>query len=269
MKLKTNCLRGFVLLFLLLASTAMVKADHSWGSYHWARSSNPFTLQLGDNLTNTTRSNWKSNFGIAIADWNKSTVLDTVAVAGGTRARRCAITGGRVEVCNSAYGQTGWLGVAGISVTNGHITGAYVKLNDTYSMNDAEEQLVMCQEIGHTFGLGHQDEGFYNAPLGTCMDYTQASTANQNMHPNQHDYDMLEQIYAHLDSSTTIGAMAVPAQVALGDYRSPRAWGRAVRFNKEGQAILFERDFGNGHKIFTHIYPVPGSRFYNDEDHEH
>jgi hypothetical protein len=25
-------------------------ADHSWGNYHWARTSNPFTLQTGDNL---------------------------------------------------------------------------------------------------------------------------------------------------------------------------------------------------------------------------
>ncbi len=30
----------------------------------------------------------------------------------------------------------------------------------------------MCQEIGHDFGLDHQDENFNNPNLGTCMDYT-------------------------------------------------------------------------------------------------
>ena len=26
-------------------------ANHSWGGYHWARTANPFTLKLGNNLT--------------------------------------------------------------------------------------------------------------------------------------------------------------------------------------------------------------------------
>ena len=26
-------------------------ANHSWGNYHWARTSNPFTVKLGDNVT--------------------------------------------------------------------------------------------------------------------------------------------------------------------------------------------------------------------------
>ena len=25
-------------------------ADHSWGTYHWARTVNPFTLKTGDNV---------------------------------------------------------------------------------------------------------------------------------------------------------------------------------------------------------------------------
>jgi hypothetical protein len=56
-------------------------------------------------------------------------------------------------------------------------------------------------------------------------------------------------------------------EIALGDYRSPRSWGRAIRFNAHGQAILFERDFGNGHKIITHIFPVPGGKY--DDEHDH
>ena len=68
----------------------------------------------------------------------------------------------------------------------------------------------MCQEVGHTFGLDHQDENFNNANLGTCMDYTNDPSTNQ--HPNKHDYDELITIYSHLDSTTTVGAIAPASQ---------------------------------------------------------
>ena len=52
----------------------------------------------------------------------------------------------------------------------------------------------MCQEIGHDFGLNHQDVDFTNYNLGSCMDYTNSPDSNQK--PNQHDYYQLELIYA-------------------------------------------------------------------------
>lgn len=263
MKSKSNFFGGVFLFLLLLASVSVVKADHSWGGYHWARQSNPFTLRMGNNVN----ASWFQYLDVARIDWNNSSVLDTVIVAGGVNPKRCPITSGMIQVCNERYGRTGWLGVAGISVSSGHITGAYVKLNDTYSMTVAEKQLVMCQEIGHTFGLDHQDENFYNAPLGTCMDYTQTSTAGQNMHPNQHDYDMLQTIYAHLDSTTTIGAMAVSPQVAQAEFGSPRAWGQLIRVSAHGAPILFKRDFPNGQQVFTFVFPAPGERLADEDNH--
>lgn len=105
----------------------------------------------------------------ASADWSKSTVLNTTVVAGSTNPKNCKGVSGRVEVCNSTYGNNGWLGIASISVTGGtHITQGTVKLNDTY-FNTARyntpawRNLVTCQEVGHTFGLDHQDENFDNA----------------------------------------------------------------------------------------------------------
>ena len=74
----------------------------------------------------------------------------------------------------------------------------------------------MCQEVGHTLGLDHQDENFDNPNLGTCMDYT--SDPGTNQHPNQHDYDELEAIYAHLDTTTTVGS-AAPASGQLQRVR--------------------------------------------------
>lgn len=266
MKSKSTIFGGVLLLFLLLTSTATAKVDHTWGNYHWARSG-VVNLRLGDNLSSAWKSAPNNFFQTAIADWNRSTVIELFPEAGGVNPKRCPIVGGMVQVCNSSYGRTGWLGVAGISATNGHITGAYVKLNDTYSMTAAEKQLVMCQEIGHTFGLGHQDEGFNNPPLGTCMDYTSTATAPENMHPNAHDYELLEQIYAHSDTTSTISSMAVPAEVALADYRSPRAWGRVIRVSREGNPMVFRRDFPNGHQVFTFVFPVPGGRLA-DEEHD-
>ena len=263
MKSKSTFFGGVLLLFLLLASTSVVKADHSWGGYHWARPANPFVLRLGNNVNSV----WAPFLNVASQDWNKSTVLDTLVVPGGVSPKRCPITSGMIQVCNERYGRTGWLGIAGISANNGHITGAYVKLNDSYSMTTAEKQMVTCQEIGHAFGLDHQDEGFNNPPMGTCMDYTATATAGSNMHPNQHDYDMLQQIYAHADAITTISnPMTVPAEVALEDYRSPRAWGKLVRVSREGNPMLFRRDFPNGHQIFTFVFPVPGGRLADEED---
>ncbi|MGH9153860.1 MAG: hypothetical protein ACRD03_16005, partial [Acidimicrobiales bacterium] len=180
-------------------------ADHSWGGYHWARTSSPFTLKVGDNVSGA----WDAHLDVSVADWSASTVLDLDKAAGSTNPRNCKGVNGRVEVCNARYGNNGWLGVAQIRASGSHITQGVVKLNDTYFTTPSYDtpawrNLVMCQEIGHTFGLHHQDEAFGNPNLGTCMDYTGDPSSNQ--HPNQHDYDMLETIYDHLDGSTTVGA---------------------------------------------------------------
>src|SRR5262245_39009596 len=169
---------------------------HTWGNYHWARTSNPFTVKLIDNVN----SNWDSYLTVASSDWTSSTVLNTTIVAGTGGASQCKAKTGQVNVCNAAYGATGWLGIASISISGSHITAGTVKLNDTYYAQaqyntPAWRALVTCQEVGHTFGLAHQDENFNNANLGTCMDYTNLPASNQ--HPNAHDYSLLQTIYSH------------------------------------------------------------------------
>lgn len=182
-------------------------ASHSWSIYHWGRTASPFTVKLGNNVA----SNWDAYLSEASTDWTASTVLDTAIVAGSaSNVKRCSPPDGRVEVCNAKYGFNGWLGVAGIYVTGGHIYKGYVKLNDSYfntsTYNKPEwRRLVMCQEVGHEFGLDHQDEIFDNPNLGTCMDYTNNPKGPpSNEHPNQHDYGQLETIYSHTDSTTTV-----------------------------------------------------------------
>ena len=106
----------------------------------------------------------------------------------------------------------------------------------------------MCQEIGHTLGLDHQDENFDNPPLGTCMDYSSDPVPNQ--HPNQHDYDQLDFIYAHLDELTSI-RLSLRGALAFGEFPNRSDWGRLLKDN--GRVALFERDLGGGHKMFTHV----------------
>ncbi len=220
-----------------LAASAL--ASHSWGSYHWARTANPFTLKLGDNVNST----WDAHLATTSADWSLPSVLDTTIVAGATRPKNCRPTSGRVEVCNASYGNNGWLGIAQIWISGSHITQGVVKLNDTYFNtptynSPAWRNLVMCQEIGHTLGLDHQDTNFGNANLGTCMDYTSnPSGPPSNEHPNSHDYEQLGIIYAHLDSTTTVGSVA-PSSGQLQRVRDD----------------LWVQDLGNGRRIFTFVF---------------
>jgi hypothetical protein len=239
-------------------------ANHSWGGYHWARTANPFTIKAGDNVD----SRWDDYLDEAIFDWNQSVQLDLLKVAGGTRPRNCRPTAGRIEVCNDRYGNTGWLGIAQIWVTDGtHITQAVTKLNDTY-FNTATyntpgwHRLVTCQEIAHDFGLDHQDETFDNTNLGTCMDYTNDPDGTikgqlSNEHPNAHDYEEIAIIYKHLDSTTTIGSAlpsSAPGAMADLDPEGRGQWGRLVRSTANGRVQTFVLDFGNGNRIVTEVF---------------
>ena len=248
-----------VVLLALLALAAVASpasASHSWNNYHWARTSNPFTLKVGNNVKIT----WAAQFNTSVTDWNSSSVMDLTDVAG-TSNKRCSAVAGTVQVCNGTYGNNGWLGLASIWLSGGHITQGTAKMNDTYfntsTYNNPNEKLhVMCQEIGHTFGLGHTSED--GSSQNTCMDYFSNTGANAgstlSTRPNQHDYDMLASIYAHLDSSTTIGAL--PADAANARLDTPADWGKEV--HAEGRASIYMREFASGHKIITFVYWVEG-----------
>lgn len=256
------------LLFLAFATATF--ANHAWGKYHWNLSTAQTEiapLKIGDNL-NTAE--WKSSLALASQDWNPSVLKNQVVE--GTSNANCDPTLGQVEVCNSAYGTNGWLGIAQVWAYRGkdaHIAQAVVKLNDTYFNTpqyntEPWRNLVTCQEIGHTFGLDHQDENFTNANLGTCMDYTNDPDGTlfvqaNNEHPNQHDYDMLEEIYAHVNSSTGGGGPGKGGgkkPVSIGkniDLDDPSAWGKAVKQDAQGNGSLYVRDLGNGFEIVTHV----------------
>jgi hypothetical protein len=257
----TRSRRSLVVTFAAaLLFAAFPSADHSWSNYHWARQTNPFTLQVGDNVSAA----WDAYLTEAINDWNQSGVLNLNRIAGGTRPKNCRPTSGRIEACNARYGNNGWLGIAQIWITGGtHITQAITKLNDTYFDTPtydtpAWRRLVTCQEIAHDFGLDHQDENFNNPNLGSCMDYTSDPDGPpSNEHPNRHDFDQLEAIYGHLDTTSTVGAASpgdAPPAMNQMDFDTPGHWGRLIRSSANRRAEVYELDFGRGHKVITHVF---------------
>lgn len=236
-----------------------VEASHSWGGYHWARTSSPFVLKLGDNVS----SQWDSYLVTASNKWSLSTVLDTIIVRTLSN-KNCRATLGRVEVCNSRYGNNGWLGIASIWINGDHITQGTVKLNDTYFNTStynkpAWRNLVVCQEVAHTFGLAHQDETFSNSNLGSCMDYTDDPDGTiksqlDNQYPNQHDYDELVTIYSHLDPTTTLSQSTATSKQNsdIGELRSE--WGKSIKKDQKGRDSVFEKDLGDGNKVLTEVF---------------
>lgn len=259
-RLIVRALASAALVSLVLAAPAL--ASHSWSNYHWAQASTSapnVRVPLVNDLTpSSIGTDWPALFhggagapggglGSVVHDWSNadlygstwSDLLETPwATGSGTP---CDAVADQVVVCNGSYGETGWLGIAQISVFKSHIRYGFAKVNDTYLDdpargydNDVARQHVLCQEVGHTFGLGHQDES--GADLDTCMDYARP---HDNAHPNAHDNEQLNAIYSsHTDGSKGGGG---PGR---GNGKS------SVR--RLGKNVYVEH-FENGVKVFTHV----------------
>lgn len=235
----------------VIAFSQPAGANHSWGIYHWARTANPFTLKVVDSVT----SQWDSHLDTAQGDWAQSTVLNLTQEQGDESSnsrRKCNPVAGKIRVCNQRYGFNGWLGIANIWLTTGsHIAQGNTKLNDSYfdtsTYNKPEwRQFVACQEIGHDFGLDHQDTNFDNPNLGSCMDYTNNPLGPpDNTHPNAHDYDQLQTIYSHTDSFNSYAG-------ELDTNVHPR--GRGVFVGTETSPVGIEVAQDGVYTVITFIY---------------
>jgi len=150
--------------FVAIAAAAIVavmstpaQATHSWNGYHWARSGEAHIT-----IYSSVTSGWTSALSTANYDWNKSSYLGNTLVSSDTSSSTrssCPMPSGAVRVCNYYYGSNGWAGLASINLYSGtkHISRASAKMNDTYlaSAGSAKRQGVMCQEVGHDWGLAH------------------------------------------------------------------------------------------------------------------
>ena len=254
--------RRSLLAAVLLLSAVPMFGSHSWSTYHWRRTTSQVTPPVTMNISST----WQTYAPRVMTDWNASTVIESPWSFGAITSRSsCASATGRIEVCNSTYGATGWLGIAGISLSGGHISKGYTKLNDTY-YNTAQyntpawRRLVFCQEVGHDYGLAHQNEIFTNVNTGSCMDYTNAPAGGvvggfnygpSNEYPNAHDYSQLLTIYNHFD------LVSLPFDELTADATRPTKieefmakadqWGEPIAFDPEGRPTVFFRRAAPNH----------------------
>lgn len=284
------------------ALSSPAQADHAWADYHWKKGSGALTVPVGDNVD----ANWDSYLrdamnggtnsnGQAGDGWNDVTgIIASPVVAGSTNAKNCKAVPGTIQVCNSRYGQTQWLGIASIWLSGGHISQGTTKLNDTY-FNTAKyntpawRRLVTCQEVGHDYGLGHTNEIFTNVNDGTCMDYTNAPAGGtvggfnygaSNEYINSHDKAMLASIYDHSETAATNFAVRTvgqaPTSSNAGGFSdaesvpgdSPAQWGRAIHRDGQGRPDVFLLDYGNGKKKITHVFWTLDAKVQGGHDHD-
>lgn len=173
-------------------------AGHNWNGYHWA--SNSVTTPIALKVIDSTTSAWDGQRVEMQEQWSYSPRLALATDSANDKKNvrsRCPLKAGQLRVCNYFYGNTGWVGIATINLdSSGHITHARAAMNDSYVDYWTLERKnhVMCQEIGHIFGLNHTSED--GSSQQTCMDY---SNDTLSQYPNQHDYDQLLAIYGHSD----------------------------------------------------------------------
>jgi hypothetical protein len=270
-----------VSLVVVLLAAVPVFASHGWGSYHWGRSCATCarSINVYSSLA-TTNTNWydhlyKSTYGdpanpntVNRRGWDNSSVLTLTIVSSATDSStryNCPTVSNHVRVCNYTYGSNGWLGLAQINTVSGstHIAWGKAKMNDTYFNSgypNTEKRHVMCQEVGHDFGLGHTSEN--GSSQNTCMDYYQ-NTGNSDWTstgPNQHDFDQLLTQH-HWGAKTflpgdNITTLSLPFSE---DLNEPWQWGTPQAWDAEGQPNLFKLTIGtdsegNEHDIWTHVY---------------
>lgn len=254
---------SFALLVIVTLVAVPVFAAHSWSTYHWRRT----TSEVSPPVTMNIGAAWQPYTSRVMSDWNASTVINSPWSYGAiSSTKRCTSATGQIEVCNNTYGQNGWLGIAGISLSGGHIIKGYVKLNDTYYASatyntPAWRRMVFCQEVGHTYGLGHVNETFTDLNTGSCMDYTNDPSGTKgtngtlsNEYTNSHDYSQLLVQYNHMDSA----AVSLPFDDMVRDSTRPETigeilnkagqWGEPIAFDEQGRPTTFFLKTGTNHK---------------------
>jgi hypothetical protein len=206
---RKRCVIAIAIALAGTTATPVSALTQSWNGYHWARTG-PLQISLGDNLGTP----WAPYLAPAAAGWSAAKNIDFKVTAGKSIATTCGGVYGTVQVCNSNYGATGWLGYANVWLSGGFIVQGTVKLNDYY-FNQAKynttawRNMTICQEIGHTLGLAHTNTVRTDLNTGSCMDYSNDPSGTvggsngtlANVAPNNVDYAALDGIYAKLDAT--------------------------------------------------------------------
>jgi hypothetical protein len=183
-------------------SDLLVQKSHAWNTYHW-KDLNP---AVADNTRNFM---WTGEVPFYVEHWAS---LETPIQPIMSSKRRADVS---VVEANS----NDWLGLAQIWISSGHIVEGKVLLNTNVltqsRFSQAAAQHVLCQEIGHIWGLGHNRND-----LDTCMnDCLDAPTYDDWLyclnHPegvdtNAHDIEQLLLQYDHVHENPDDGGNSMP-----------------------------------------------------------
>lgn len=276
---------------LCLALSAPVQSDHSWANYHWDIATTDAPLSL---YTSLSEPHWPSIVADAVDEWDGNDpdsagytdhLRPTILGTSSANPKRCRPNNGQILVCSDSYGLRGWLGVATVWASGDHITRANTQLNDSYHNvapynSNSWRRAVACQELGHDFGLGHQNEDFNTDATMSCMEYTSAPAGNET--PDAHDYEQLDAIYtAHAAETDDGGGGGGGPGGGPPDGRGPKnadaftfvepgathpragidpAWGRTIGYDREGRPNRFMQMQPDGTRKLTHVTWVPGYR---------
>ena len=221
-------------------------ANHSWGSYHWARTSNPFTLKLDNNVTTAWTPTSPPPLLTGLPPPCSTRAIIT-AIGLSEHAVSPAPAGSRSAT--ATYGNNGWLGVARSRSAATHHP----------AHGQAQRHLLQHSDLQHApwrqprhvprgrphVGLDHQDVNFdqheprdlhglhqHTGPRTS----TRTRTTTTSCRPST----------AHLDSTTTVGASAGFLPDACPVSPSPPA--------NQVNRSTYRTDLGDGHALVTHIF---------------
>jgi hypothetical protein len=177
---------------------------HQWGC--WIQADRNVRLRNTSSLASA-----------AINDWNNYTILNISSVGSGEETYSFA--------ANS--GNTGWGGLATITNYSGcTILRATAQLNTYYGWSTNGARGVFCQEIGHTFGLDHSNDG-------GCMGGGYWYDINTHYTIVQHNVNDIGSMYANRIAShpsvPVVGPEAGAPRIHAYWYNHPHSIGEATR----------------------------------------
>lgn len=181
-----NCrvrFRAGTLTAILLALNVAAASGHRWSDWHWHWNKHALAIIVES-------PNYNPEIAAARTDWSTHTHLELIpATAHGSAD---------VSVVAADYGDTGWAGLASVEAVGRnpgdncateqnscHVTHAHARYNIEAGGKrgvgkDSDVRGYFCQELGHTWGLDHSDNG-------DCMGKNYFEKNNSNL-SGPHDW---------------------------------------------------------------------------------
>lgn len=157
-----------------------MRASHQWDSYHRANAGVDRLYLSATGYQNI----WDEEAVTEGDSWENSTDIDFLYY--GSHYFQCQ---DHVFTGSYWYGFTGWDGLTELDCVSGStILSSASVMNRTYvdSYSNLNLHKVACHELGHGFGLWHQDAA------DSCM---RASATTGSAYPNSHDIELINSLY--------------------------------------------------------------------------